>query len=231
MLVICLFWQFVDQLRTLIADVLAFVPGRAPPTYAVTSPFWQFVDHWQTLIAGVLALVAALGTVVATIMSANREVRVANAQTRLASLREQRAIAREGYAFYAIIEATMGIVIDDVNAARLLSDQGGLGGPGVAAYQIRQKVRKTGFADLRSALTRLGGELASPFLRLDKEIDEFTAQWTPFADARFGNPVGISETLQRIELQAAALREEAVNGMQRCNRILVETLEVAGIAA
>jgi hypothetical protein len=68
---------------------------------------WQFIDHWQTLIAGLLALAAGVITVVATMKSANREIAVAQEQTKAAQHQtevmrenERRGIAREGYAFH-----------------------------------------------------------------------------------------------------------------------------------
>jgi hypothetical protein len=85
--------------------------------YEVKEPFWQFIGYWQTLIAGVLALVAGAGTVWATIISANREIAVAQEQTKAAQRQtevtreiERRRIARERYAFYAMLEAAMGAV-------------------------------------------------------------------------------------------------------------------------
>jgi hypothetical protein len=53
-------------------------------TYQVSSPFWQFVDHWQTLITGVLALIAGIGTIWATIASAQREIAANQAQSKVA---------------------------------------------------------------------------------------------------------------------------------------------------
>jgi hypothetical protein len=44
----------------------------------------QFLYDWQTLIAGVLAVVAAAGTIWATIKSANREIAASQAQTDVA---------------------------------------------------------------------------------------------------------------------------------------------------
>ena len=117
--------------------------------YEVKEPFWQFVDHWQTLVAGLLALIAAGGTVWGTLAAANRQVKAANeaadrqikaaaaaADRQVAAAQEQtqaaqrqtavtreiesRRIAREGYAFHAMLKAAMEAVIDDVEAARNL---------------------------------------------------------------------------------------------------------------
>jgi hypothetical protein len=57
--------------------------------YELKEPFWQFIDHWQTLIAGLLALAAGVGTVRATIKSANREIAAAQEQTKLRSTKPQ----------------------------------------------------------------------------------------------------------------------------------------------
>ena len=46
----------------------------------------------------------------------------------------------------------------------------------IAAYDVRQRVKKIAVADLRSACIRLGGKLTAPFLRLEKEIDDFSSQ-------------------------------------------------------
>jgi hypothetical protein len=192
--------------------------------YEVTDPFWRVIDHWQTLITGLLALAAAVATIWATIASANREVAAANAQTQLALSVERRSMARESYAFHAMLEATMGIVVDDVHAALdMIRDRLGQGHSALA-YQARQKVQKTGFADMRSALVHIGGQTVTPFLRLDKEIDDLSSQWTLMPTG--GDPIkvgaiaGLAEQLARVELQAVALREEAVNGMHRCNAVL-----------
>jgi hypothetical protein len=44
----------------------------------------QFLYDWQTLIAGILAVLAAVGTIRATISSANREIEASQAQTAVA---------------------------------------------------------------------------------------------------------------------------------------------------
>jgi hypothetical protein len=86
------------------------------------SSLCQFIYDWQTLIAGslagVLALVAAFLTIWATIKSANREVEAAKAQTESTLLVERRRVAREGFAFAAMLEAAMKAVLDDIETAR-----------------------------------------------------------------------------------------------------------------
>jgi hypothetical protein len=51
--------------------------------YEVENPILQVVDHWQTLITGLLALIAGAGTIIATIISANREVSMAQKQIKV----------------------------------------------------------------------------------------------------------------------------------------------------
>src|SRR5438045_3501248 len=93
--------------------------------YSVKEPLWQLIDHWQTIIAGLFAVLAAVGTIWATIKSANREIAAAQAQTSVAqeqiatTLRiEQRRSTREAWAFYVTLDAALTIVLDDVAAAR-----------------------------------------------------------------------------------------------------------------
>jgi uncharacterized protein YfiM (DUF2279 family) len=101
--------------------------------YEAKEPLWQFIEHWQTLIAGLLALAAAVGAVWATIKSANREVAAAQELTKAAQRQtavvreiERRRVARERYAFHVMLEAAMGAVIADVEAARNLPPPGRL---------------------------------------------------------------------------------------------------------
>jgi hypothetical protein len=99
-------------------------------TYQVSSPFWQFIDHWQTLITGVLALIAGIGTIWATIASAQREIAANQAQSKVAqdqlatTLRlERRRVVRESYAFFAMVEAAMGATLSDVRDVREIMAQ------------------------------------------------------------------------------------------------------------
>jgi hypothetical protein len=63
----------------------------------VTQTPWRFTtfldlfDHWQTVIAGVLALVAAFGTVLGTMIIANRQILASReeADRVIAATREQ----------------------------------------------------------------------------------------------------------------------------------------------
>ena len=199
--------------------------------YEVQEPFWQFVDHWQTLATGLLALAAGVGTVLATILSANREIDAAQQQTQTAqeqiatTLRiEHRRHVREEWAFYVTLEAAMGIVLEDVEATRqMLPVHTTIAGPvSMDAYLARQRIRKSSFAELRAASLRLGGDLTKPFLLLENEIDVFAAQWRPSMAAASGLTYnagyhsGFHESLERIAAQASALQEGAGDARQKC---------------
>src|SRR6516164_5202121 len=146
---------------------------KAASMYEIKEPLWQFIDHWQTLLAGVLALVAGAGTVWVTIKSANREITAAQEQTKAAQRQtavtreiERRRIAREGYAFHAMLEAAMGAVIEDVQAARKLPSPNptDTAAYSVQAYAVRRRVKQAGFNELRNAFLRFGGTETSQFL-------------------------------------------------------------------
>lgn len=199
--------------------------------YEVKEPFWQLIDHWQTLITGVLALAAAAGTVWATIKSANREIAAAQEQTQAAQHQttvtreiERRRLAREGYAFHAMLEAAVAAVIEDVQAARKLPPPAPSSGTySDEAYAVRQRVKRASFAELRNALLRFGERHASEFLQLDKEIEDFAGQSVgrvslPAPGALQSRPVGfnagLQEQLDRIEQHATDLRGWAAGGMK-----------------
>ncbi len=163
--------------------------------------------------------------------AADRQVAAAQEQTQTAQRQtavmrdiEHRRILREGYSFYAMLGAAMGAVIEDVEAARSLPFPGpGLGAHSIPAYAIRQRVKRTGFGELRSGLLRLGGSpTTQTFLQLDKEIEGFAGQFIPQINSttgyqfNIGVNAGLAEQLERIEQQAIALREDAIHGMKRC---------------
>lgn len=171
------------------------------------------VEAWQTLIAGVLALIAAWATIRATQKSANMQVEAAKAQTESALLVERRRIAREGYAFSAMLEAGMRSVLEDVKSAKnVVKDQTT---DSRNAYEARQCIKKNGFVDLRSALVKQGGHLALPFLRLEKDVDELSSKWyempTAGKDIKVGKMDTLHTELDSIELQAKALQGEAAD--------------------
>lgn len=211
--------------------------------YEVKEPLWQFVDYWQTLIAalvaGGLALLAGGLTVCGTLRAAKRQVKAVNdaadrqitaAQEQTAAAQhqtevmrdiERRRIAREGYAFYAMLEAAMEAVIEDVNAARELAKRPRSVSASdrrvsPEAYEERQRVKRAGFAELRGAFLLFGGTFTKLFLQLDKEIEDFAAQCGPerqyfvSGSSRFvGLNEGLRDQLNRIEQLAMALRREA----------------------
>lgn len=203
-------------------------------TYELKDPCWIILFKWQTLIAGVLALCAGVGTVVATIRSANREIAAAQRQTEVAREQidatkriERRRIASDSYAFLAAMQATMESVLEDVDAAKAtLSREQSTEQWTRDAYLIRQQVKKIAFEELRGASFRLGGNLTTPFLRLEKKIDDLAGKWMDMPTGRdpirFGDADGLEEELDSIALQAAALRDEAAVGMKRCTAELLE---------
>jgi hypothetical protein len=95
--------------------------------------------------------------------------------------------------------------------------------------------KRAGFAELRNAFLRFGGSNTAQFLQLDKEIEDFAGQSiaalpTP-ARTLTGSPMqfvgvnaGLAEQLDRIELQAIALRDEAAGGMKLCRDELAKEL-------
>jgi hypothetical protein len=212
--------------------------------------WYRLLTDWGSLIGGGFALVAGAALYIigrhqvrATTQAADREIAAtretisaAQEQTRVAqeqiavTLRvERERIARESYAFHAMLEAAMATVVEDIEAAREIfaPESHHVLGESILAYQAGQRIRKTAFADLRSACVRLGGQLTTSFLRLDKIIDEFAADWITVPSAgdpiRKGTNAGLKIWLDVIEQRAVALREEASDEMKRCATILAET--------
>jgi hypothetical protein len=139
---------------------------------------------WQTLTAGLLALAAAWMTVRATIKAADREVDAAREQTSAAQKQtetilrlERQRLAREARGFFEAFYAAMGIVLEDVAAARKLSE-GNIDSS--TACKIRQRITKELFANIRNSLLRFGEELTAPFLRLERSIDLFARDYQRF---------------------------------------------------
>ena len=223
------------------------------------------LDHWQTLAAGLLALVAGVITVYGTLAAANRQVKAANeaadrqikaaaaaADRQVAAAQEQtqaaqrqtavtreiesRRIAREGYAFHAMLKAAMEAVIDDVEAARNLPFPATGDQPNSPeAYAVRQRIKRAGFGELRDGFLRFGGTLTAQFLQLDKEIEDFAGQWArriprtgTYGDFIVmppeGSNAGLLAQLDRIEQQAIALRDKAAGGMKLCRDELANEL-------
>jgi hypothetical protein len=181
---------------------------------------------WQTLIAGLLALLAGGGTVVGTLIASNHQVGTARRQTQDMRDMERRRIASEGYAFHAMLEAAMGLVIKDVEAARKIRTGGTT--HSAEAYEARHRIRRTGFSELRAGCLRFGGTLTHPFLSLDEAIDDLAAPFIPnpgtYAGTQYlGANAGLGEQLGTIEQQAKTLRFEAEVGMKRCRDDLMKT--------
>lgn len=191
-----------------------------------------YVDHWQTLVAGLLALVAAYLTVRGTNKAAGREIAQAQRQIEISLKIERRRTAASGLAFLAGLEAAMEAALTDVEAARgMLAKAKPLAANYFTpvAYEIRQRIKKTGFPELRTACLQFGGQLTKPFLRLDGEIDMFAAAFSDsistVTGAHFpeGQNDGIESSLNQIEAQAKSLTEEARAGMRSCLKVIVET--------
>jgi hypothetical protein len=205
--------------------------------YELIEPVWQVIDHWQTLIAGLLALAAGVITVVATKKSANREIAAAQEQTKAAQHQtevtreiERRRIAREEYAFHTMLEAAMAAVIEDVETTRKLWSSLPTDTHSPQAYAARQRVKRAGFAELRGAFLRFGGPLTERFLRLDKEIDDYSSRWiTRFnpvnsTSQNIGVSEGLHPQLDSIERQATTLHNEAAGGVKLCRDELAKQL-------
>jgi hypothetical protein len=193
------------------------------------------IDHWQTLIAGLLAVAAAVWTVRATVASANREIEASQAQTKVAQDQiavtqriERRRIAREEYAFSAMLSAAMGCVVQDVVAARdIASTVKDDTGRSERAFQARHRIRKIGFDELRTACLTYGGQLTKPFLELEKEIDDLCAPSKQLMEGGVNLAVhfGLHVQLARIEDQARTVDSAATKGMARCWDVLTEAPE------
>jgi hypothetical protein len=184
--------------------------------------FWQFVYDWQTLGAGLLALAAGVGTIAVTRVAARGQIKVTRDQIVQSQNIERRRIARETYAFAETLRASMELVVEQAKDARSLVPNL-VDSPQV--YDARQRIKKTGFGDLRTSFIRLGGELTEPFLRLDAEIDHFASQWftrsgTTTDTVRFGKQHRFEESLERIVKLANALAEAAVRERERNKQIL-----------
>jgi hypothetical protein len=89
----------------------------------------DLLDHWQPLIAGLLAFVAGFGTVVATIIIANKQITASReeADRVIAATREQTETTvqlererelSEAQAFRAMLAAAMTRVLDEAACAR-----------------------------------------------------------------------------------------------------------------
>ena len=210
----------------------------------------QFLYDWQTVIAGVLAFAAGFGTVVAAIWAiwatrstareqidasheeADRVIAATRDQTAVArkqideTLRlERRRIAREGYAFHAMLAAAMKRVLAEADEAReFVTGSKPTDGPSEEAYKARTNFSKLAFMELRAACVRYGGPLTEKFLELEIKIDRCRSKAEQVSDLRrVGVNVGLLDELAKIEAKATNLRGEAVSGMDRANIVFAET--------
>jgi hypothetical protein len=137
-------------------------------------------------------------------------------------LMERQRVARETRAFLTTLEAALGIVLEDIEAARkICPTQGPPGSLDVVAYAARKRIKKMAPADLRSACLRVSSELTAPFLRLEHEIDDYSAQC--IEEQHQGEHRGLHDPLDRITKQVASLCEKADDEIKRCNEVLRET--------
>jgi hypothetical protein len=193
---------------------------------------WHFttwldlLDHWQTLVTGVLAVLAAVGTILATIKSANREIAASQDHTAVAQKQIETTLdlARkrdetEFDAFRVMLEAAMTRVLGEVDWAKktypnLLAQTAA--GSSTEAFDVRQCITKGAFAELRGACVTRGGPWTREFLYLEGEIDNFAMQYeersspTALAIRRLGKHAGLGEQLAAIEDKAFTLRERAI---------------------
>ena len=212
----------------------------------VETPWWRvaldLLDHWQTLIAGILAVLAAVGTIWATIRSAGREIAASQAQTAVAqkqietTLRlERRRAASEGYAFHAMFNAAMSRVLTEAAEANdIFTPHNQVAGATVSkqAYDARTHFTKTGFDELRAACVRYGGLTTAEFLELESKIDDFASHYTESqgtnalqqaAIVRSGLHADFQDHLDVIKAIATHIRDEAAAGMKRANAVIAET--------
>jgi hypothetical protein len=185
----------------------------------------QFLYAWQTLIAGVLAVLAAAGTIWATIKAANREIEASQAQTAVAQKQIETTIdlarkrdASEARAFRTMLEAAMTQVLAETAWARKTYPHTFTQTTDVSvdAFAVRQCITKGAFAELRGACVRQGGPLTGEFLYLEGEINNFAMQVGTYAFSGAsampvpkGKHAGLSEHLDLIEAKAKELRAKA----------------------
>ena len=192
---------------------------------------YKLFQEQGSAIAGVLAVGAAFYTIRAMRETASSEIAAANAQTRAAQrqteamlLLERRRVAQESLAFAEMVEVAAKIVLEDLANARLriVDSQP----PAFAAYLARTSFTRTGFGELRPGCVRLGGRLAEQFLHTDKAIEWLSSKVnTP---EFIGVVENVADELALVDVAASALRDEALGGIARCKKLLVETIDRAG---
>jgi hypothetical protein len=198
--------------------------------------FLKYLYDWQTLIAGIMAVGAAVVTIWATIRSADREVEAANRQVEAAQRQinitieiDRRRTIYETNAFLVALESAVGVVADSVHKARIMVPKPG--GLPIPAYQARQIMLCPLFPDLRPASVRLGGRLTPLFVRLDKDLSAFAANWIPGQASngmalRNGATAGFHEDLNVIERQTKFLHERVQEALERSNKQMLAMDEI-----
>ena len=185
----------------------------------------QFLYDWQTLATGILAVLAAVGTIWATIRSAKREIDASQAQTAVAQKQidttvrlERERVLSEAHAFRTMLEAAMTGVLAEAAWARKTypvafkqTDE-----VTVEAGAVRQCITKGAFAELRAVCVKQGSPLTGDFLDLEREIDSFASQVGTYALSgmvatlvRKGKFAGLNEQFDLIEKKATELRQKA----------------------
>jgi hypothetical protein len=211
---------------------LTGVEGRQIVTdWHPTGLLLQVIGYWQTLLAGLLALIAALGTVWITILSANREVEAANRQTAAAQkqiettlLLEAARRVRETEAFLIATKAAAELVLNHVEAAWSKVTpvrDGDSSQENEQIYAARQSVLCPILEDLRPACVKFGGELTPNLIRLDHRIKAFAdvsrLRVSPVgATNRIAPQAGFHDSLSEIKIQAEDLLEMATQKLASC---------------
>ena len=196
----------------------------------------QFLYDWQTFAAGLLAVVAAVGTIWATIRSAGRGIEASQAQTAVAqkqietTLRlERRRVASEGFAFHAMLVAAMErVLVEAAEANDIFKATGGKVSKQV--YAARTHFTKRGFDELRSACVRYGGLTTAEFLELESKIDDFASHYTELqgtdaihraATIRLGLHADFQDHLNQGHCNPHTRRGRS--GNERANAVFAET--------
>lgn len=123
------------------------------------------------------------------------------------------------------VEAAARQVIERIESAkdRVPANQTGYDQP---AYYARQRLKHPP----RGNCIRIGGAVTPIFLRLDKEIDLFAADWIPGQSTmglplKLGNRESLHAQLDAIRKIAERLRDEAATGIRRTLAQLAELRE------
>lgn len=174
------------------------------------------------------------------------------AQDQIATTRrlEQQRIAREIYAFNAMLAAGMGRVVAEAREAREIfsqaqpDEQTGHSAEyseefdrfaertSEGARYAREHFTKSAFSELRSGCLRNGGLLTGEFLELESLIDKFASTTTHVemlgardqpTSVRGGYHAGFDGELTDIETRALSIRAAAVASMSTARSTIAET--------